>query len=141
MKIMMSAVPYESFPLDGRKFKKSVTSRTTVNSAVYMSDYFKKYPEKTTHKKLRVEVITELGGKCECCSIDEFAFLSVHHKNDNGSDHRRELTNGNKYGCGTYRVLRDIKLRGFPKDEFGVLCYNCNNATQTQGICPHQNSK
>ena len=86
------------------------------------------------HKvKLRTEMIDAYGGRCECCEETEYFFLTLEHKNGGGTAHRKQF--------GVLGVLVDLKRRGWPKDEYTVLCYNCNMATKDGRICPHQQAK
>ncbi len=82
------------------------------------------------YQKLRIDVLREYGGACKCCGESNKAFLSVDHISNNGSSHRREIGRG-----GLYPWLRQ---RGYPKDNFQLLCYNCNFAKRTTGTCPHK---
>lgn len=72
-----------------------------------------------------------LGGKCLCCREDDLRFLTVDHINRGGAAHRRAV------GGSTLRVYNDIKKRGYPKDEFQLLCWNCHMATRYGDPCPH----
>lgn len=78
-------------------------------------------------KKKKKEIIEHYGGKCACCGESEIAFLTIDHKFNNGNAERR------KYKSQTWKLV--IK-RGFP-DDYQILCYNCNNAKQHYGVCPH----
>ena len=83
-------------------------------------------------RKLRKTVIEEYGGRCVCCGIDDFPFLSIDHVANDGAAHRREanLHAGRIYGW--------LKKNNYP-DGFQVLCYNCNLAKAHHGgECPHQ---
>ena len=74
---------------------------------------------------LRDEMFEALGKKCADCGISTEHVLSLDHINNDGADHRRSLgTNGR---MGTMRqVILDVKRRGWPKEEFQILCFNCN---------------
>jgi hypothetical protein len=89
---------------------------------------------KTYSDKLKVQVVNAYGGRCACCGEDEITFLSIDHIHGGGNQHRRSL--GKRYGvAGIYEWLRD---RNFPKDEFRILCMNCQIATRYGRQCPHQ---
>lgn len=81
-------------------------------------------------KALRAEMIAAYGGKCECCGETTPEFLTIEHRNRDGAEHRAVVGNG----AGIYR---DLKKRGWPKDEYGLLCWNCNCATRFGQKCPH----
>jgi hypothetical protein len=78
------------------------------------------YQQKYRHR-LKSGLIAAYGGRCELCGTTKFEFLTIDHVNGGGSKHFAELRlNG---GQNLYRVLRDL---GYPKDEYRLLCYNCN---------------
>lgn len=87
--------------------------------------------QKKFFAKLRREVISAYGGKCVCCGETEIGFLSIDHIDGNGAAHRREIGLGNTVYCW-------LKRHGFPKDNFRILCYNCNLARAHLGYCPHE---
>ena len=90
------------------------------------ADYMKNY-----RKAVRQTVLDALGKVCECCGESEDRFLTLEHKNGGGGLHRKRLKT-------THSVFKDIQRRGFPKEEFGVLCMNCNFATRFGELCPHK---
>lgn len=81
-------------------------------------------------QRLRLEVIARLGGKCECCSEREPAFLQVDHLRGDGADHRRRM-NGNYR-----RIYRDI-LASNVAGLYRLLCANCHFAISYRDGCPH----
>lgn len=82
--------------------------------------------------ELKKQVIDVYGGKCNCCGISNPAFLTIDHVNNDGKKHRKEIKgNGSLYWW--------LKRKGFPKDNFQVLCWNCNMGKHhNNGICPHK---
>ena len=80
-------------------------------------------------KKLRAEIIAAYGGKCACCGEATEEFLTMDHIGGRGCHHRKEV------GTKLYRLLR---RSGFPKDQFRLLCMNCNFSFGMKGYCPHQ---
>jgi hypothetical protein len=72
------------------------------------------------------------GGCCSCCGDERFEFLTGDHVKGNGAALRRA---GEKFGYDLYRKLR---LQGYPKGEYRILCMNCNFAHGKYGYCPHQ---
>lgn len=86
--------------------------------------------------KARKECMEAYGGRCVCCGEAEDAFLCIDHINGNGNIHRKAVI-GRKEAAGsaTYWWLRK---QGYPKDNFQILCYNCNNAKHKLGYCPHK---
>jgi hypothetical protein len=83
--------------------------------------------------KDKIALIKEYGGKCVCCGEFEPIFLTIDHINEDGAKHRKE--NGIYAGASFYRWL---KQQGYPKDNYQVLCFNCNFAKHVLGKCPHQ---
>lgn len=80
---------------------------------------------------LRAEVIVAYGGCCQCCGESTSEFLAVDHKYGGGGDHRARVGTGRSF----YLWL---KRNGFPKEEFRLLCHNCNTALGHYGYCPHE---
>ena len=84
---------------------------------------------RTNRLKLKREVMEHYGGNCACCGEKELAFLTIDHKNGEGSDHRRR--NGKS-------LYAWIKRNDYPTN-LQVLCYNCNAGRWiNKGICPHR---
>ena len=87
------------------------------------------------YRKYRLDAILYYGGdppKCSCCGETEYRFLTIHHLNNDGGKHRKEMKE-NKYHWGIYEYLR---RNNYPVG-FGILCYNCNSAIGHYGVCPH----
>lgn len=87
---------------------------------------------KARNDALREEVLAAYGHRCACCGEGTAEFLAVDHINGRGAKHLKEL---NLTGRGFYRWL---KRRGFPRDDFRLLCHNCNCARGFYGYCPHE---
>ncbi|KKL70161.1 hypothetical protein LCGC14_2107650 [marine sediment metagenome] len=107
---------------------------------VYMRVYraghgeaFKGYKRKS-YAKLRKEVLDAYGNACACCGVSQEKFLSMDHINGGGQRHRASIGHGNAF----YRWLKE---KGFPKNEFQLLCHNCNFAKGIYGVCPHKEMK
>lgn len=96
--------------------------------------YKEKHKEicKNYKDKLREEVFTAYGNKCVCCGESRDEFLQIDHINGGGLQHRKEIKKD------LYKWLKD---KGFPKDEFRILCADCNHAMGMKGYCPHQNEQ
>lgn len=82
------------------------------------------------HRRLRHEIIAGYGGVCVHCGDDRWQVLTIDHINGGGTQHRKEVA---KTSGGFYRWLRD---QGFPRDEYRLLCYNCNCARAHAGGLP-----
>jgi hypothetical protein len=83
--------------------------------------------------KQRLKVIEAYGGACACCKEVIPEFLSIDHINNDGYIKR---LNGEKSGAALYKKLEKL---GYPKDEYQLLCMNCNFAKGHFGFCPHEN--
>lgn len=83
-------------------------------------------------RELRAEMIAAYGGRCECphCNVDIPEFLTLEHKRKDGAAHRKRV------GQNAQAQLLDLKRAGWPTDDFGLLCFNCNIGAGT-GDCPH----
>lgn len=82
---------------------------------------------------LRAATLEAYGSKCACCGEATTEFLAVDHVNGGGSAHRAHLG-----GRNIYLYLRNA---GFPKDQFRLLCHNCNMARGLYGKCPHETAQ
>lgn len=87
--------------------------------------------DKQAKWNFKIEVIKAYGGKCECCNETRIEFLSVDHINGGGNLHRKVVGGG-------FRFYRWLKQNEFPKEEYRLLCFNCNCAIGFFGYCPHQ---
>lgn len=70
-------------------------------------------------KKLRIEMINEYGGKCIKCGITDYDVLSIDHIDNTGAEDR-------KNGLYGYNLYRKLKKDSWPKDNYQLLCRNCN---------------
>ena len=75
-------------------------------------------------------VFAAYGNICACCGLTTLEFLTLEHKKGGGRQHRIKR---NYIG-----VYLDIIKRGYPKDDFCLLCMNCNFASREGRICPHE---
>lgn len=88
---------------------------------------------RTQHQELKLDVIEGYGGKCNCCGIKIWQFLSIDHVEERGVDERKRL--GKKLNSAS--LYRKIIKEGFPS-RYQILCYNCNMALGFFGYCPHR---
>ena len=82
--------------------------------------------------RVRAEMIAAYGGRCVCCGETEPKFLAIDHINNNGAEDRRNLGI-----LGGHQMVAHLKKLGYPKDEYQLLCHNCNCAKGWYGACPH----
>jgi len=81
--------------------------------------------------KLRREAYAAYGGRCACCGESRFEFLTIDHIKGDGAEHRKTVAPGS-------RILQWLQQRGWPKEDFQLLCWNCNCAKGIRGGCPHE---
>ena len=89
---------------------------------------------KRRHIEKRKMAIEAYGGVCSCCGEYRYEFLSIDHIHGGGSKHKKLV------GCGStfYRWLWKNK---YPKNDFRLLCHNCNQAIGYYGLCPHEKER
>lgn len=90
----------------------------------YHSRYTKDY-----RARLKKAILDAYGAICVCCGETMAEFLTPDHINGGGSAHLKRR--------GTIGIYLDIVRAGFPKDEYRILCMNCNWARSVYGVCPH----
>lgn len=87
--------------------------------------------QRQRRQRLKAVVIAAYGGLCQCCGEAEPAFLTVDHIAQDGKAHRLVVPPSEFY--------RWLERNGFPKDNFRLLCFNCNCARRFfGGRCPHE---
>jgi len=70
---------------------------------------------------LRTGIIEGYGGKCELCGEDNPHFLTLDHINRGGSKEVKKLG-------GLHNLYRKLRDNNYPRDNYRLLCYNCNCA-------------
>lgn len=83
---------------------------------------------------LKNEMIAAYGGKCQCPGCDEnrFEFMTLDHKIPGESKKDKK-----KHSC-SKSLYMGLKRRGWPKDNYQLLCWNCNSSKGVYGYCPHE---
>lgn len=87
--------------------------------------YFQSHPERVLKSgrknrvKTRLEMVAAYGGKCAHCGINDQVVLDIDHIDNNGSIHRKQGIHG-------WQLYRLLKRQGWPKDNYQLLCKNCN---------------
>jgi len=84
------------------------------------------------YAKLRTRIFDHYG-PCVCCGEKRTEFLTIDHIENNGGLWRKanpKHANGNRFYLWIIR-------NGYPED-LQSLCWNCNQAKQIYGFCPHQ---
>jgi hypothetical protein len=85
-------------------------------------------------RELKFRVIAGYGGKCKCCGMKIWEFLSIDHIKERGADERKRLGGRSKLSSGSF--YRKIIKENFP-NYYQLLCYNCNMSLGFFGYCPH----
>ncbi len=125
----------------GRKYVALVKERgataflkkmSELQSARYWTqpERYREYAKKD-RQKLRAEFLEAYGKICACCGENEEAFLTLEHVKRDGASHRKKYRDSSS-------VLRDLRRRGWPKEDYEILCFNCNRASWELGVCPHR---
>jgi hypothetical protein len=91
-------------------------------------------------RSLKLEIITAYGEECACCGENQAEFLTIDHISGDGARHRKQIGSARKRASSD-TLYRWLKKNGFPKDNFQLLCFNCNCAKSSSGSCPHQQQK
>jgi len=92
------------------------------------------------HDGMTTFVKTALGGKCGCCSVAEYEFLTLDHiASDGGGSVKKRGSNHYAYRevelafkSGDLKAIEKVKTR------FENLCWNCNLSKRNEGICRHR---
>lgn len=88
-----------------------------IGYGVEMSKYVNKYHS---------DALDILGSKCIKCGFTDKRALQIDHVNGGGTKQHRELGNWR-----VYKMIRDVP--GF-KDEFQILCANCNWIKKSENL-------
>ena len=92
----------------------------------------KRLDKKRQQVNIRYEMIHVYGGHCVCCGECTPEFLTIDHINGGGNQHRIKLKRTG------WRFYLWLKKQGWPKEDYQLLCMNCNLAKHHFGGCPHQ---
>jgi hypothetical protein len=134
--------PEKAKAINRRSYLKHRKERIAYNLA-----YIKQHPEKRWAKTpagkarkrelyhaIRRGVISEYGGQCVCCGEEELDFLTIDHIDGTGQAHRRSTPLAKS-------IYAWLKKHGFPKENFRVLCMNCNMVRRYGRTCPHERTR
>jgi hypothetical protein len=98
--------------------------------------YYRNHAEELSRRRAareraRLEMIAIFGGACECCGETNPRFLTLDHINGDGRAHRA-------MAGGSGNIVFNLKARGWPKEGYRLLCFNCNcGRAYNGGVCPH----
>ena len=82
-------------------------------------------------REIKRQVVAAYGGACDCCGEQHIELLTIDHIHGDGNLHRRIVGKGR-------RIYADLLRLGCPKDNYRLLCFNCNISRGFYGYCPHQ---
>jgi hypothetical protein len=86
-------------------------------------------------ERLRMIVLEHYGKRCACCGETGSRFLTIDHKNNDGSTKRKRQGG---FGLSFYKW---IITHAFPED-LQILCWNCNCGRHlNNGRCPHSDQQ
>jgi hypothetical protein len=121
---------------DARQYYKDNREKALAHSARRRSEKGPELVQKTKdwRRQLKAEMFEAYGEKCSCCGETEPRFLTLEHTRRDGAQHRLSLG-------GQTMVYTDLRKRGWPREGYTLLCWNCNCATRTGEPCPHQLSR
>lgn len=76
-------------------------------------------------------ILDAYGRMCYCCGETIEDFLTLHHINRDGGEHRKRRP-------GAKLMFLDVIREGFPKGKYAIACMQCNYAMRWGKICPHE---
>ena len=133
---------YKNNPIYYAKIKQRVASYYLNNREKYKG-YSKIWREKNKqhwkeylyqkNRDLKKQILAYYGNKCVCCGEITYEFLTLDHKNNNGSTFRKS----NKSHSSGLNLYYWIIKNNYPEN-LQILCYNCNCAKGFFGQCPHK---
>ncbi|HEA68231.1 MAG TPA: hypothetical protein ENI07_15635 [Desulfobacterales bacterium] len=116
---------------DAEYYSKNLESHREKSKEYYWKNRDKILAQKKAKDREAKEIVVKAyGGKCECCGESIIEFLTIDHINGDGHLHRRKVGKGRK-------IYQDLINLGFPKDNYRLLCFNCNITRGFYGYCPH----
>lgn len=109
---------------------------TSEYTKTHRKEYNRLYRQRE-RREIRAEVLAAYGGRCQCrgCDVTQPEFLAIDHIKGNGAEQRKQL------GGSSGAMYIWLKKHGFPKDDYRLLCHNCNQARAHYGACPHEMSR
>lgn len=123
-----------------REYQKAYTKRNAGKLTRYHADKYartrdvQRMSRKRYYEKWKKIVFDRYGNECSCCGEAEPKFLTIDHVNDDGAEHRKEVSAG-------IVLFRWLVANDFP-ETFRILCFNCNSGRyHNGGVCPHEMSR
>lgn len=87
----------------------------------------------TSRLNIKEEILFAYDNVCVCCDQNIWQFLSIDHIDGSGGEHRKSISRSG--GTPFYYWLKSYN---FPKDNYRLLCHNCNSSFGHYGFCPHK---
>lgn len=106
---------------------KEMAARSRVNNSENIREWHKKDAQNA-----KTDCMNAYGGKCVCCGESELTFLTIDHINGTS------LKKNQSYRLGT-SLYKWLRRNNYPRDNFRILCCNCNYSCGFFGYCPHGN--
>lgn len=118
-----------------RKYKKSHPEKIKADKRKWWWKHREErlIKSKEWYKKTRLEALQAYGGlspRCAWCGENKLEFLTFHHKDDNGKEHRKEIG-------GSAKLPYWLKKNNYPKG-IEILCWNCNTAHTFYNYSPNR---
>jgi hypothetical protein len=82
-------------------------------------------------RALRRRIIETLGSACSCCGETIKHALTVDHVRGDGATERRIFPDPRE-------MYKFIIAEGIPRDRYQVLCRNCHESKNADGLCAHE---
>ena len=76
-------------------------------------------------------VLLGYGCRCACCGDAHPEFLSIDHILGGGVSHRKRIG-------GSIAFYKWLVENDYPKEDYRLLCMNCNHSRGLHGYCPHE---
>jgi len=116
---------------DKKDYAKHIDRRRARQVSYYWANREKILAQKKAEDRAAKEKVVEAYGKqCSCCGESTIEFLTIDHISGDGALHRRKVGKGRK-------IYKDLIRLNFPKDNYRLLCFNCNITRGFYGYCPH----
>lgn len=82
---------------------------------------------KRRYHRLRNDILTYYGDRCECCGETERSFLAIEHVHGGGG--KRKVGG---------QMAEYVRIWNDKPADIRILCHNCNQGRESNdGICPH----
>lgn len=84
--------------------------------------------------------LARYGNVCACCGEQDYRFLTFHHANGDGKEHRISMGIAPRGSSAAF--VRKLRLADYPDwPGLTVLCFNCHMAEDLWGGCPHKTER